>query len=219
MKNTLTLLCLFFFSGLAYAADIALADGRVLKDATVASQSPRTVTIRHADGLSSVAKTLLPIELQTRYPIDEAGAREVERQAAAARQAAREYEKDEAERVARVRAQREASASASEAAAQRDAAREDAQYAAVERDALERAKTYFRYEYNPGNSSATSWDTNVTLSEVRPVDGWAGRWLVKGRAFMKFYQSQGRTFLTQTRDFEAHYYKDGRKTNFDVTLR
>ena len=153
------------------------------------------------------------------YPIDEAAAREAERQAVLARQAAREFEKAEAERAARVRAQREATATANEAAAGRESTREDAQYSAVESDALQRARQYFKYEYNPGNSSVTNWDCNVTLSEVRPVDGWAGRWLVKGRAYLKYYQSQGRTFTSQNRDFEAYYYKDGRKTNFDVTLR
>jgi DNA-binding protein H-NS len=206
-------------SASTFAADITLKDGRTFKDATIVSQTPRKVTIKHAAGLGSVAKDLLPSELLAQYPIDEAAAREAERQAVLARQAAREFEKAEAERATRVRAQREATATANEAAVGRDSAREDAQYSAVEADALQRARQYFQYEYNPGNNSAATWDSNVTLSEVRPVEGWAGRWFVKGRAYMKYYQSQGRTFTSQTRDFEAYYYKDGRKTNFEVTLR
>jgi len=204
---------------LAFAADISLADGRILKDASIVSQAPRKVTIRYAAGLCSISKELLPPELRTKYPIDEAGAHEAERQAAIAREAARESEKAEAERVARARAQRMETVAANTANAERDAAREEAKYAAVESDALQRAQQYFKYEYNPGNGSVTNMDCSVTISEVRPVEGWTGRWFVTGRAYMKYYQSQGRTFTSQTRDFDAYYYKDGRKTNFEVTLR
>jgi len=201
------------------AADFSLKDGRVLKDASIVSQAPRTVMIKHAGGLSSVAKELLPSELQAQYPVNEAAAREAERPASLAREAARESERAEAERVARVRAQREQMVAANESHASNEANREDAQYAAVERDAKERAKDYFRHEYNSGNNSNLTCECSVTLSEVRPVEGWAGRWLVKGRAYLKYYQSQGRSFTSQTRDFEAYYYKEGHKTNFEVTLR
>lgn len=206
-------------SAISLAADISLTDGRVFKDATVMSQTPLKVVIRHAAGLSSVTKQLLPPELQARYPVDEAAAREAERQATAASEAARESEKNEAERVARMRAQRAESVAANTANADREKAFEEARYAAVEREATERAKHYFQYEYNPSNNSASTWDCSVTISEVRPVEGWPGRWFVRGRSFIKYYQSQGRTFTSQTRDFEAYFYKDGHKTNFEVTLR
>jgi hypothetical protein len=221
--NTMKLiLCIFTVAALsfpAFAADISLTDGRVFKDASILSQTPRKVTIKHAAGLSSVAKELLPPELQSKYSIDEVGAREAERQAVIARETARESEKAEAERVARARAERMETVAANSANAERDAAREDAKYASVESDALQRAQQYFKYEYNPGNGSVTNMDCSVTISEVRPVEGWTGRWFVTGRAYMKYYQSQGRTFTSQTRDFDAYYYKDGRKTNFEVTLR
>jgi hypothetical protein len=202
-----------------FAADFTLKDGRVLKDAAIVSQAPRTVMIKHAGGLSSVAKDLLPPDLQSQYPINETAARESERQAVIARDAARQSERAEAERVARVRAQREEMVAANESHASNEVYREDAQYAAVERDAKERAKDYFRHEYNSGNNSTYTCECSVTLSEVRPVEGWTGRWLVKGRAYMKYYQNQGRSFTSQTRDFEAYYYKEGHKTNFEVTLR
>jgi len=204
---------------IAFAADISLPDGRVFKDASIMSQTPRKVTIRHAAGLSSVGKELLPPELQAKYPVDEAAAHEADRQAAVARDAAKEFEKNEAERVARLRAERGQTVAANTANAEREAAREEARYADVEREATERAIHYFQYEYNPGNNSASAFDCSVTLSEVRPVEGWAGRWFVRGRGFIKYYQSQGRTLTSQTRDFEAYYYKDGHKTSFEVTLR
>jgi len=219
MKTVLLIFAALTMPVLAFAADILLSDGRSFKDATIMSQTPRTVTVKHANGLSSVAKELLPPDLKAQYPVDETVAREADRHAVSARETALELEKAEAERVARLRAERVESVAANTANAERDAAREEAKYAAVERDAVERAKHYFQYEYDPGNNSASVVDCRVTISEVRPVAGWPGRWFVQGCGFVKYYQSQGRTFTSQTRDFEAYYYKDGRKNNFEVTLR
>jgi len=219
MKTFLLIFAALAMPVLALAADLLLSDGRSFKDATIMSQTPRTVTVKHANGLSSVAKELLPPDLKALYPVDETAAREAERHAVSARETTRELEKAEAERVARLRAERVESVAANTANAERDAAREEAKYAAVEREAAECAKHYFQYEYNPGNNSATPVDCSVTLSEVRPVEGWSGRWFVRGRRLLTYFQRQGRTFTSQTRDFEATYYKDGRKANFEVTLR
>jgi len=51
------------------AADLILTDGRVLHDATIVSQSPASVTVRHAAGLASIPKTTLPADLQAQYPV------------------------------------------------------------------------------------------------------------------------------------------------------
>jgi hypothetical protein len=203
----------------AFAEDITLIDGRSFHNATVLSQTGLKVTIKHDGGLVSVGKELLPIEIRTKYPVNEAAYQEEERRAEVARKRAREQEKADSERIAKLSKQREESAAISQIQADRAVATEDAQYAAVEREALARAKNYFSFEYKPANSSATSWDTSVIINEVRPVEGWAGRWFVRGRANIKFYQSQGRSFTTESRDFEAYYTKEGRKTNFEITLR
>ncbi len=110
MKTSLLTLGLFSICQVALAVDWTLTDGRVLREASVLSQTPRTVVIQHADGLSGVAKTLLPAELAVRYPIDEAAARESERQAAEARARADAFHKAEAERAALVRIEREQTA-------------------------------------------------------------------------------------------------------------
>jgi len=71
----------------AQAADIVLKDSRVLKEARIVSQTPRNVTVRHAGGLSSVPKHLLPEELLAKYPVDEVAAKAGEARAAEARAA------------------------------------------------------------------------------------------------------------------------------------
>lgn len=71
----------------AQAADIVLKDSRVLKEARIVSQTPRNVTVRHAGGLSSVPKILLPEELLAKYPVDEVAAKASEARAAEARAA------------------------------------------------------------------------------------------------------------------------------------
>src|SRR6266496_4315921 len=124
MKMILFIFVAAMMSASAFAADILLKDGRVFKDAVIMSQTPRTVMIKHTTGLSSVAKELLPPEIQAQYPVDEAAARESERQTTIAREVARESEKTETERIARIRAQREATAASNDARAENDAARE-----------------------------------------------------------------------------------------------
>ena len=219
MKVFIFLFGLLQLCRFAFASDVILSDGRVLKDATIMSQAPRTVIIKHAAGLSSVSKSLLPPELSARYPVDEAAAREADLRAAQARADARELEKAEAERTDRVRTQRAETAAVNAAVAASEAAAEETRYENIRKSAESLARHYFEYEYNPGNNSTSVSDCSVTISEVRPVEGWAGRWLVRGRGFIKYYQSQGRSYMSQTRDFEAYYSTTGHNPSFEVTLR
>src|ERR1700677_887911 len=50
--------------------DITLKDGRRFPDAKIISQSPDSVTIRYAGGMSQVEKDLLPDKFLAIYPID-----------------------------------------------------------------------------------------------------------------------------------------------------
>lgn len=68
MKPLLCVLCVLCGSLLS-AADLTLTDGRVLKDASIVSQSADKVTVKHAAGLASVAKATLPTELRAKYPV------------------------------------------------------------------------------------------------------------------------------------------------------
>lgn len=71
-------------AALAVAADFALKDGRVLRQATILKQDPTTVTVRHAEGITQVAKAQLPDAMAADYPVDAEAAT-----TAAAEQAAR----------------------------------------------------------------------------------------------------------------------------------
>lgn len=68
------LLALLAAACTATAGDIALPDGRLFRDAQIVSQSPDTVTIRHAAGFDQVPKAKLPPELAAQYPADTAAA-------------------------------------------------------------------------------------------------------------------------------------------------
>jgi hypothetical protein len=112
MKRSLAASTVFLlaFAATLPAAELTLTDGRTFHDATIVSQTPRKVVIKHIDGLSGIEKTLLPAELSARYPLDEAAALEAERQSAAARARADAYHKAEAERAALIRLEREQAA-------------------------------------------------------------------------------------------------------------
>lgn len=65
----------------ALATDFTLKDGRILRDAVVINADATTVTFRHAEGFTQIAKTKLPETLLTEYPLDAAQSKlETERQ-------------------------------------------------------------------------------------------------------------------------------------------
>ncbi len=177
-----------------FAADITLNDGRVFKDAFVTSQTPRKVTIKHANGLSSVGKELLSTELQAKYPINEAAARAADEKASIAREAALNARKAETERLARVRTEREATAIAYEADQVKEAAQNASQSATATADARKLAERYFEKDYSGLPSGSRS--ANVTINEIRPVDGVSGRWFVTGRAVIRISSSTTRGYST-----------------------
>lgn len=153
MKRLITVpaLLLAFAAALpASAADLTLTDGRTFRDASIVSQSPRKVVIKHADGLSGVEKTLLPAELSARYPIDEAAAREAERRSAEARAHAAAFHKAEAERAALIRLEREQTALAN---AQLAALEASNRLAEAEAARIARQRTEVVYEYVSFNRS------------------------------------------------------------------
>lgn len=84
-KSVLCLACIGFAVGVQ-AADLTLADGRVLKNWRVMSVSPGYLTIRYDGGAVKIQKELLPPEVRARYPVDEAAAAEERRENEEARQ-------------------------------------------------------------------------------------------------------------------------------------
>jgi hypothetical protein len=224
----------------AFAADIALKDGRLLRDATVRSQSPRSVIIKHAGGLSSVAKGLLPSELQALYPADEAAGVEADRRAAIAAEAEQARRNAEAQRRALLVEEGPKIEAAAEAARAKEAARQKAQQAILEAQILAAATGYFENDYDRDRYYERT--CQVKLTEVRTADGGANRWFVTGQAVIRYLKPavlvnntppppnmsakqiqraayDARYVRTDIRNFEAYYSADGEKPSIDVTLR
>lgn len=241
MRNSVFLAAAMLLAAAATAADIALEDGRVLQDATIRSQTPRTVIIKHAAGMSSVAKALLPVELRSQYPVDEAAALEADRLAALGREAEVALRRAETERLELAR----------EAARQNPGAEEDRQaeaaelqrreLATVEGEAIRATEEYFLNDYE--RNSMYERTCEVTATGIRPVPGWSKRWTMTGRAVIRRYQPERpedllrrphpdmtakqirrarereRFVNLEMREFEATYSTDGEKPSIDVTLR
>jgi len=162
----------------SFAADISLKDGRVLKDAVVKSQAPRTVTIKHAGGLSSIAKSLLPPELLAQYPFDEAAAHAADKKALLAREAALNARKTESGRLARLRTERDATVAAYEANQAKESVLMAPKIAAVKNKAQPLIEKYFEREYSLFSNGVRT--ASVSIEEVRPIDGADGRWFMTG---------------------------------------
>lgn len=154
---SLILGCLLAFT-FARAADLPLSDGRVFRDAAIMSHTPLTAVIKHAQGLTSVSKKLLPPDLLSLYPTDEAAAHKLELLAADARVKADAFHKAEAERSARIRVEREAAETQRAQLASQEAAQRETDLAATTRAAADLAnandgytphrRSYY-YPYSP----------------------------------------------------------------------
>jgi len=236
MKMTLFIFLAVMVTISVFAADIVLKDGRVLKDAVVKSQAPRTVTIKHADGLSSVAKTLLPPDLLAQFPLDEMAGQEADKRATVGREAALAYQKSEAERVARVLQERQTSAAMAEASQANDETHLKNELASVKAEAKPLAEHYFQNQY--GQNSQDGLTCEVTILEVRRAEGWPNRWFVIGQAVLRRYPSQ-RTRNTQgmsakeiqradtleglqnseSHSFEGYYTTEGKEPSINISLR
>jgi hypothetical protein len=238
MKTSPLLFLAMAMAPLACAADLSLADGRVLKDATIVSQTPRTVIVKHAGGLGSVAKDLLPAELRARYPLDEAAARQADERAAQAAAAARDAEQAAAESRAQRLAQAREATAARQAADDEAEAREKAQLAMHRANASALVERYFE-QRNRWNSGMTKCE--VSIDEFRPLDGWVGQWKLTGQVVIKHYTDEDLQHPvrrlqnpadirrqahivdfphnTQLQLFEAAYSTDGEEPAVSVTLR
>lgn len=69
--------------------------------------------------------------------------------------------------------------------------------------ALKRAQSYYRFEYRAGSNSVavTALELDVTTPQVVP--GWEGRCRTEGKASFELYDSRGRSFQRRTSTFEV----------------
>lgn len=243
MKTIRYLLIVATMTASAFSADIVLTDTRVFRDATILSQTPRTVVIRYAGGLSSVAKGLLPLELQARYPIDEVAGIEADRREALAAEAEQARQKDEAERLERQHEELAKQAAAAEITAAKEAevlARQKAEQAILESRIRAAATAYFQNDFDRDRYYERTCE--VKLTGVRTADGWPNRWFVTGQAVIRYLKPEvfvnnrhpspnmsakqiqrasydARYVRTDFRNFEAYYSTDGENPSIDVILR
>lgn len=68
--------------------------------------------------------------------------------------------------------------------------------------ALERAQTYYRFEYQGGSGSIRVTAINFETSDPEPVDGWTGRYRTQGRVLLEYFDTKGYSFSRATDRFE-----------------
>jgi hypothetical protein len=221
----------------AFATTVSLSDGRSFADAQIISETPTTVVIKHADGLSSVSKKLLPPALQEKHPIDEAAAVANEKKSAAAREASLKARNEERERSAKLLAQRYADVAERQALEKKAIADKNAETARAQASAQRSLESYFRdkFSWNPGSQRTV----DVTIREIRPADGWPNRWVVSGSVLIRNHVPSPTRINTEGmsakeirraeyragktsidfREFTADYSTEGGSPSLNVSLR
>jgi hypothetical protein len=68
--------------------------------------------------------------------------------------------------------------------------------------ALERAQSYYRFEYQAGSGATKVTALNFETDEPEPVDNWTGRYRTQGRVLLEYLDSKGYSFNRTTDRFE-----------------
>lgn len=200
MKSTIPFLVVSLLCITVRAADLTLTDGRVLKDATITSQTPRNVTIKHAAGLSAVAKTLLPAELQTQYPVDEVAAKTDEEKNRKARIRAQEIEQAEYQRSLKLQAERAKTAKFNRRAPiETEADRRD-RLNNARSEVQSRAEHYFKTEYPLATTAKNIGSLKVSIVSIQPVEGWTNRWIVRGKCEVQYNGEVVKVYPTASKE-------------------
>jgi hypothetical protein len=172
----------------AQAGDLNLKDGRVLKDATIKSETPRNVIVLYADGMTSVDKRLLPDDLRKLYPVAPGAIdREAEPRPTAEAAAVRRAE------LARIAKKNEEKKEVGPAAPRRMTETEMRRW--VRNDAVNLAE--LKFDQQEQNTSDFKM-CRVQIDSLRPVEGQDNLWVVSGRATM--YR---KAYYSITRDTSA----------------
>ncbi len=69
--------------------------------------------------------------------------------------------------------------------------------------AVKRAERYFTYEHQAGSSALSVYDRDVEVERTEAIEGWPGRYRTRGRAYIQYYDSRGRSFSRTTSRFEV----------------
>jgi hypothetical protein len=69
--------------------------------------------------------------------------------------------------------------------------------------AVKRAERYFTYEHQAGSSALSVYDRDVEVERTEAIEGWPGRYRTRGRAYIQYYDSRGRSFSRTSSRFEV----------------
>ena len=212
--------CLFLLAS-AYAAtvemnlpvkELKLADGRVFAQAAIRSFNTTTEVATLLVGREYLPVRLadLPADVQSgireRVPLsaeeiadEKKQARESRRRKAErAEQAAERREDERAEEAREIR--RDARRQTAE-----DKEKQEAKEEKILQEVMDAAHTAlrrkFRYEENAGSGSSYVLSDDYSLNDPEEVPGWAGRYRVTGKAYVREYDSRG-GFNSRRRDVE-----------------
>jgi hypothetical protein len=204
IKKILTVFVACVFALAAFGADskpaiLKLSDGRTFSAWAIMSQTASAVVVKHKGGIVKIDKKLLPPDVLSLYPINEAKAEAEaaalarakqagdERRAEVEAQQQREYQL----RLARAQAgQPSASAAANGPAAVAVLSPADHQKAAQAlRDRTER---YFRGEFRNGATYSYIRDVSIDNIEIAPNQGWPGEYTISGKGHVTYYDSRYR---------------------------
>lgn len=172
-KPLIAALLVYALSLGARAENIQLADGKVLTDAKIISQSGGRVSIRYAQGLISVLKSTLPDNLRSQYPVFADKPAELKRPARAIPVRDDGVAKDEK------------SSSRSADLGITEEARLEQEKVNARATAIRLGNEYFRAHYNMIGAQT---EATVRMEEATPVPGWTGRWMLHGFATVRYYR-------------------------------
>lgn len=207
MKSFSFMLVLFAAVTAARAEDITLTDGRTLRDATIISQAPMHITVRHSGGLMQVAKNILPEHLRTTYPPDKAAA-ERERILFEARRATATAEREAQAKLILERSEADVASREADALLAKKAG---ASALATARDRAERgADKHFRTQWKPGNNEVFIDDCRLRINIIEPKPGEASEWKFSGEAWVNYYLALSKGQKGSRRvEFDGEINKEG----------
>jgi hypothetical protein len=84
-----------------------------------------------------------------------------------------------------------------------DSADHERQLARHREVAEDRARRYFEFEYRAGSNAISVTKLDIQTKPPEAVDGWPGRYRTKGRAYLEFFESKGRSFSRGASSFEV----------------
>lgn len=68
--------------------------------------------------------------------------------------------------------------------------------------ALEKARRYFKFEYPLGSGAVHAFNVEIESHGTKEVPGWPGRYRTSGKAYIEYYDRQGRAPYRTAREFE-----------------